>query len=280
MKTRPPLPLPLAATLQRLLFTCLALLLWVAGGHADVNPGVASQNDNWDIIKANLFSRDQHIHSDDTITLITPIRAEDAAIVPITVTANIKQTADFYIEKIWLVVDNNPSPVVGVFSLTPQSGLASLSTRIRVNAYSNVRAIAATSDGKLHMATNFVKASGGCSAPASTNDDTAIQRRGKMKLRQQPQDKLTRLQLLISHPNYSGLQIDQLSRHWIPADYVNQIQLSINNKEVLSFVGGISMSENPSIRFYIKPTDKGVLLAEVSDSQGRHYRESWKLSHP
>ena len=64
-----------------------------------------------------------------------------------------------------LVVDANPAPVAAVFNMSPENGVATISTRLRINAYSHVRAIAETSDGELFMATRFVKASGGCSAP-------------------------------------------------------------------------------------------------------------------
>ncbi len=266
-------------TLPLKLFTlcfacCLAWSLYAGTDAAE------ESSENWPTIKANLFAGDRVIHSDDIISLTTPTRAEDAAIVPVSVTANREQSNDVYIRKIYLVVDNNPSPVVGVFTLSRQTGLASIATRIRVNAYSDVRAIAETSDGQLHMAKNFVKASGGCSAPAGTNDEEAEKRRGKMKLRQQKQGDLMQLQLLISHPNHSGLQLDQISRLWIPADYVNDVRIFFNSDEIISFSGGISMSENPSIRFYFKPDKKGTLLAEVKDSKGREYRDSWPLANP
>jgi len=83
---------------------------------------------------------------------------------------------------------------------------------------------------------------------------------------------------MISHPNYSGLQINQVSQHWNPADYVNELQISINNEVVISFVGGISMSENPTLRFYFKPGKEGSFLANVKDSQGREYSQRWPLA--
>lgn len=266
--------------LRQLTLTLCAAVLITSGLHAGDASAQQSKRENWPIIRANLFAADREIYADDTISLVTPKRADNAAIVPITVNANIKQTPDLYIKKIYLVVDNNPSPVVGVFTMSQHNGLASLSTRIRVNAYSDVRAIAETSDGKLHMASNFVKASGGCSAPAGTNDEEAIKRRGKMKLRQQKHDDLVQMQLLISHPNYSGLQIDQLTRHWIPADYVNEFQISFDNDAVIAFAGGISISENPSLKFYVKPEKIGTVLAEVKDSQGREFSQTWPLTTP
>ena len=72
---------------------------------------------------------------------------------------------------------------MGIFHFTPHSGKADLALRVRLNAYSNVRVITETSDGKLHMSKRFVKASGGCSAPVGTNLEAAFKRMGKMKFK-------------------------------------------------------------------------------------------------
>ncbi len=43
--------------------------------------------------------------------------------------------------------------------------MTEISTRVRVNSYTDVHAVAELSDGKLYMIKIYVKASGGCSAP-------------------------------------------------------------------------------------------------------------------
>ena len=48
-----------------------------------------------------------------------------------------------------------------------------ISTRVRVDSYTNVHAVAELSDGTLHVTKTFVKASGDCSAPAAKNADEA-----------------------------------------------------------------------------------------------------------
>src|SRR3954470_17813405 len=65
-----------------------------------------------------------------------------------------------------LVIDENPAPLAATFTFGEDRRSFDLSTRMRVNSYSFVRAIAETSDGKLHMVKAYVKAAGGCSAPA------------------------------------------------------------------------------------------------------------------
>jgi len=254
-----------------------SLACFLAAALAAAQDPATDESAEWPTIKETLFPGNPEIIEDDLLTLITPARAADAAIVPINVQANIDQSGHVYIRKVYLVVDANPSPIVGTFSLSPFNGTASLSTRVRINAYSHARAIAETSDGRLHMTTNFVKASGGCSAPAGTDDELAQEHKGEMKLRQRMVGGFSEVQLLISHPNYSGLQIDQLTRYWIPPDYVSDVQVSLDDKPVLSFTGGISISENPSISFFMQPGHEGTLKAVVKDSKDREYRQEWPL---
>lgn len=235
----------------------------------------------WPDIRATLYGGDRQIHdADGVIELETPYRALDAATVPLTIKADIDQTEQRYIRKITLVIDQNPAPVVGTFTLSPANGIASISTRVRINAYTNVRAIAETSDGELYMTKAFVKASGGCSAPATKDADAAMARLGKMKLKQigtWRKGEPSEAQFMVSHPNYSGMQVDQLTQLWIPARYVRQIDLTLGDRPVLHFEGDISMSENPSIRFYVKPKAGDVLHATVTDSDGATFKQDWPI---
>jgi sulfur-oxidizing protein SoxY len=156
-----------------------------------------------------------------------------------------------------------------VFHLTPDSGRADIDTRVRIEEYSYVRAIAEMNDGKLYMAMRYVRASGGCSAPAGKDQEAALARLGKMKFRLDNEVALNRpnlAQLMISHPNNSGLQMDQLTRHFIPARFVKKIDVTYSGKLILSAEVDFSISENPNFRFYFIPRESGELKAEVIDS--------------
>lgn len=207
------------------------------------------------------------------ISLQTPYRAENAAIVPIRISAGFPQSATHYIKSITVLIDNNPEPLAGVFDFYPRSGRADLALRVRINAYTHVRAIAATNDGRLYMAAKYVKASGGCSAPVGTDLEDAMKRLGKMKFRyskvvlHQPLE----MQLIISHPNISGLQMNQLTHLYIPAHFVKQVRLTYNDQPVLVARTGISISADPSFRFYFVPASAGVLKAEVIDNKNMHF---------
>lgn len=239
-------------------------------------------------LKSSYFG-DREIQSDDVIALEAPQRAENAAIVPVSIKAGIPQTEDLYIRTIWLFVDKNPGPLVGKFHFTPASGRADLGLRLRVDSYSPVRAIAETSDGALHMSRRFVKASGGCSAPASSNLEAALKELGKMKFRvpragtehaasQVEGERPTLAQLMIRHPNVSGLQMDQVTRHYAPAQFVKEVTVSFEGEQIFKAETSFAVSENPSFRFYFAPQQEGVVTAEVSDTEGRHFSESYDVS--
>lgn len=239
-------------------------------------------------LKSSYFG-DREILSDDVIALEAPQRAENAAIVPISIKAGIPQTEELYIRTIWLFVDRNPGPLVGKFHFTPASGRADLGLRLRINTYSPVRAIAETSDGALHMSRLFVKASGGCSAPASSNLEAALQDLGKMRFQlpragaedassQVEGEQSTVAQLMIRHPNVTGLQMDQVTRHYAPAQFVKEVKVSFEGEQIFRAETTFAVSENPIFRFYFAPQQEGVVTAEVSDTEGRQFSESYDVS--
>jgi len=231
----------------------------------------ADEDDPWPDIRAYLFEDRKILDGAGIIRLQAPKRAEDAAVVPIKVTADMPQSDERYIERIHLLIDKNPAPIAGVFHMTQDSGVATIATRVRVNEYTNVRAVAEMNDGSLYMATKFVKAAGGCSAPALKDHEVAMSRLGKMKIKEitpfTPGEP-NQVQLMISHPNYSGLQMDQLTRNWVPPHFVESIDVAYGGRKIMSVEGDISLSENPSIRFSFVPNAPGDLEIKAVDTEG------------
>jgi len=233
----------------------------------------------WETFLKDKYFKDAKIIEDKTvIDMTTPYRAEDAAVTPISITAQIPQAKDLYIKKIYLVVDKNPVPLVGVFNMTREMGKADLAMRIRINEYTNVRAIAELNTGEYHMVTNFVKAQGGCSAPLGADLKAAMARMGKMKLRTvNEKGGLDLEQFMVSHPNITGMQMDQRTRLITPEHYVKKVEISYNDKPVMSADLGISISADPSFRFFFKPEGKGTITAKVSDSKGMKWVETFEV---
>jgi sulfur-oxidizing protein SoxY len=260
-----------------LLTACAAALALAASprGRAD------DSDDPWPDIKAALFGDRPIQDGAGIIGLEAPKRAYDAAIVPIRVTAEIPQANDRYIRAIHLIVDQNPAPVAGVFHFTLDSGSASFATRVRVNEYTYIRAIAEMNDGSLYMAAAFVKAAGGCSAPSLKDADKAMANLGRMKLRPPDSivlDRPNEAQLLISHPNFSGMQFDQISRNYIPAHFVQDIQIRYGDRVIMTVEGNISLSEDPSVHFNFVPHGPGAIGVEVTDSAGMKFSQTWPVN--
>jgi len=201
--------------------------------------------------------------------------------VPVSITAQISQTADRYIKTIYLIIDRNPGALAGKFHFTPRSGRADLAFRVRIDAYTPVRAIAEMNDGELFMSRRFIKASGGCSAPAGADLDAAMARLGKIKLKTQGATKSTEptlAQLMISHPNINGLQMDQVSRLYAPAHFVRHVKVSFDGEEVFSAETGFGISENPSFRFFFVPDGDGELTADITDTENLHFSQTLQVS--
>jgi len=254
--------------LLRVALAGLAVIL-----HAGVRANDVPDPDTaiWQKLKRSLFEN-RPVASDarGIIELVTPVRAEDAAVVPVAVRTKLTQRPERYVRRIYLIVDKNPSPLAAMFELTPESGRADLETRIRIEEYTHVRAVAELSDGTLFADTRFVKASGGCSAPAGKDPAAAAARVGRMRLAVDGNVSYNQpalAQLMISHPNDSGLVMDQLTRHYTPAYFVRSIRVTYAGRPILTAEVDFSISENPNFRFYFVPVGDGELKAEAVDTK-------------
>jgi len=232
--------------------------------------------DNWTRIRPGLFKqRSIAGDAEQMIELVTPVRAEDAAVVPVAIRARLAQSPDRYIKRLYLIIDKNPAPLAAVFNLTPDAGRADIETRVRVEEYTDIRVVVEMNDDSLHMTSRYVKASGGCSAPAGKDPAAAMAGIGRMKLTLEQAPQLNRpvlAQLMIRHPNFSGLAMDQVTRLYTPPHYVKRVDIAYNGKPVISADTDISISENPNFRFYFVPRQDGKLTVEVLDSQDASYK--------
>jgi len=212
-----------------------------------------------------------------------PARAEDAAIVPVTMRVTLPSGDPRRLRALTLVVDDNPVPVAAIFTFGDNAGVSVISTRVRVDSYTDVHVVAELSDGKLYVVKTHVKASGGCSAPAAKTDE-AVASVGQMKFRvfgkpAGASASATReAQIMIRHPNNSGLQRDQVSLLYIPANFVDELRVWQGDALLFSVEAGISISENPSFRFSYVPNGATMFKVEARDTQGRVFRREWPAS--
>ena len=262
------------------LIFCITETQFVLAGKI-VNP--SPQTAKWAELKEFLFAQKKvYENSDSVISISAPFRAEDASVVPISITSNIEQTSERFIKKLFLLIDNNPTPIAAVFTLSSFAGRADIETRVRLEEYTHVRAVAELNDGSLHMVTKYVRASGGCSAPAGKDQEAALARMGKMRFRVESKAKLgepTLAQVMVSHPNFSGMQMNQVTRLYVPPLFVRKIEIKQGKKTLLTADLDFAISENPNIRFYFVPSVKGeVLNATVFDSTDAIFEKELTVS--
>jgi sulfur-oxidizing protein SoxY len=233
-------------------------------------------SDPWPDLARDLFES-RPIASDDAIGLDAPPRAEDAAIVPMSL--RLKAAG---MRRATLVVDQYPMPMAATFTFGDGAGVTFISTRVRVNSYTNVHAVGETGDGALHVQVKFVKAAGGCSAPAAKNLDEAAAHLGEMKYREFKSAEPGRreAQIMIRHPNSSGMQMDQLTHLYIPAHFIDKIEVRQGNALLFSMEGGISLSEDPNFRFSYAPNGANVISVEAHDTKGNIFKKEWSIGEP
>ena len=241
--------------------------------------------DPWPGLVQDIFNNRPMNDGAGVIAIEMPYRAEDAAIVPVTLRAKLPPADPRRIMAITLVIDQNPAPMAARFELGQDSSVSEISTRVRVNSYTDVHAIAELSDGELYMTKTFVKASGGCSAPAAKNADEANARLGQMRFRQfaksadGPASGVREAQIMIGHPNNSGLQMDQVTRLYVPAFFINELRVWQDDTLVLAVEGGISISEDPNVRFSYVPNGAKRIRVEAKDTEGHVFHNEWKVEN-
>jgi sulfur-oxidizing protein SoxY len=261
----------------------MALLLGMVAGLGLAAPAAAEMDETarqarWDELRHAIFG--DHAVKDGAalVRIEAAERAEDAAIVPVTIALG--EPIQKRVRTLYFVIDDNPSPLAAVFHFGSAAEPRSVATRVRIDDYTYMHAVAELDDGTLYASQRFIKAAGGCSAPAAADQAAALTRLGKMKLAFQGVAQLgapVTAQLLISHPNSSGLQMDQVTRNYIPANFVQQMRVSYAGEPVLTVDSDIALSEDPTIRFAFVPRKAGELQVEIDDSNQRHFTQRWPL---
>jgi sulfur-oxidizing protein SoxY len=235
--------------------------------------------ETWNSIRGDILKDRPVLDGAGLVVLDAPRRAEDSAVVPIGMRVNFADDDKRTLKSLTLVIDENPAPVAATFTIGPRAGVTSISTRVRVNSYSYVRVIAELSDGQLYGVKAFVKASGGCSAPAASNSDATKSLLGQMKFRSfRPEaEALPEAQIMLRHPQNSGLQMDQLTRLYVAPFFIDNLKIWQGDDLVMAMEGGIAISEDPNIRFNYRPNGAAAFRVEAIDTSKHLFRDGWSI---
>ena len=247
-----------------------ASLAFSALASAELNEGL------WPLLHESFFAG-KPIEAAPFIKLEGPGGAENGAQVPITLTIERSPSAPDAITKVTLLVDANPIPLAAVYRFTPLSGKAQISTRIRLETDSYVRAIGETADGKLFMSAIIIHAGGGCAGTVGGDENAIRATAGKIKLNAVPPVRLgepNAAVFMIKHPMYTGLQRDTATGKNKPAFYISKANFSFNGRLVLQADWGVGTAEDPYLRFFYLPEKSGKLEVQADDSEGRTFTGS------
>ena len=259
--------------LARCAATTLALLLAASAAHA----GSA-----WDEIRAAVFAGRTVNPAGDAVVLTAPNRPLDQRAVPIDVETRFADGRS--VRSVTLIVDQNPTPVAARFDVGGKREHLKVSTLLRLNAATDVRAIVEASDGQLYMADRFVKFAGGqaaCSAPPSGSPEQIAATMGNMTF--EPIGKQAaatpvepRGRLKVMHPNHTGMVLDQLTLLYVPLRIITDMQVRQGDEPVFAMQGSIALSQNPVVEFDYRTNGAETLHVEAHDSAGA----SWAHDFP
>lgn len=255
----------------------LAVVVSVAAARALAQDDAAMSLARWQDLHQSIFGNRPVINDDGKIILDAPDRALDAALVPITVT--VKNPHE--VKGIYVFIDENPAPLAAHITFGAAADPSTLKLRVRVNQYTYMHAVEETTAGLLYETRHFIKASGGCSAPVDSDDETNLADIGQMKLRVEnttATDASRQFELLIRHPNFNGMQMDLASRGYVPARFLKTTNVTFNGEEVLRIDSDISLASNPAISFGLSGHAKGTLDVKARDSDNQVFEHKFEIA--
>jgi sulfur-oxidizing protein SoxY len=236
----------------------------------------------WDEIRAGVFAGRTIQSAGELVHLTAPTRPKNQSAVPIEVEVAFADGRT--VRSVTIVVDENPSPVAAQFDIGGKRDSVKLATLMRLNAATDVRVIVEASDGTLYMAERFVKFAGGqaaCSAPPSGSPELIAANMGKMTFEQArkagavteitPQAKLK-----VSHPNHTGMVLDQLTLLYVPLRIVTDMEVTQGEERVFAMKGSITLSQDPVVDFDYRVNGAESMHVRVRDSDGA----SWERTFP
>lgn len=226
---------------------------------------------HWPDLKAEIFGDATLNDGAGLVTLDAPVRSQNDAEVPVAITAQLLDGRS--IKSVTLIIDENPMPVSATWTFDTPRQSVNLGANMRFNGPSPLRAVIETTDGQRYMTTRFVKTSGlaTCSAPPVGDPKAAIATIGQMQLfdltpasRAVPPSRMVRLEML--HPQHTGLQMDQITLHFILARYVEELDVWAGDEKLFTLEGSISLSEDPEIEFDFPNNGADILKVRMRDT--------------
>ena len=237
----------------RILVVSLIFIWWLASS-------VYSKTNSWDeYLKRDLYG-DEFLYYDNSIDIQAPYRALDPAGVEVSLRDS--GVGIQHYTKLTLIIDENPTPCCATFEfydIEPH-----IITNVRVNAYTHLTLVSENNYGSIRYNKQFIKAAGGCSAPPTNISDKPF---GTINLLQS--NGWTKIK--IWHPNYSGMQFNQLTRAEIPAEYIKNVKMWVDGVMVWEYSGTIGIAQDVFFMMPINTNNRNVYI-EAVDNLGNMFK--------
>jgi sulfur-oxidizing protein SoxY len=227
----------------------------------------------WQDLRQALFGdRAVAAAEEGEIELDMPERALDGARVPVVVHLHYPGR----VKSLYFVVDENPMPLAARVGFGPAANPISLGLQIRVDRYTHIHIVAETDEGELRATARFVKAAGGCSGPPPVAAVAGEPPIGTMSL-QAGSGAAPEMTLSIEHPNCTGMQLDPATRGYIPARFLQSLEITRDGASVLRLETGISLAADPVMTFRLAEPATGKLGVVARDSDGSIFERIFEL---
>jgi sulfur-oxidizing protein SoxY len=244
----------------------------------------ASAGTIWDEIKGSVYGDRKIEDGRGVVTLDAEIRPADMRNVPFTVDAALKDGRT--VKSVSLIIDENPTPVVAVFNMGDNRDSVAFKSNFRVNQQSDIRAVVEASDGQLYMVSRLVKFAGGqasCSAPPMGDPAEIAANMGKMKFTQLPNagtssSALQHARVDFSHPNHTGMVMDQQTLLYTPMMMVSEITVKQGGELIFRAEGSIAFSQNPMIEFDMKRNGASEVEVTLKDTDGGSWTQKFPVN--
>jgi sulfur-oxidizing protein SoxY len=208
------------------------------------------------------------------IHLDLPEDTDTGTSVPLTIRIDAKMTEADYPKVMHVLAQANPSPHVLSVWLTPASGKAEISTRIRLERTQTVTVVAEMSDGRHLRADRDISVSfGACQQVGEGTNDDIFAFQPQSKVRVQPSAKrgeIVAVRALISHPMETGIRLDEFD-DWVRQRIISRFDCTYGGKSVFHARLYPAIATNPYFMFYARAEASGTFDFSWYDMTDKTY---------
>ena len=207
------------------------------------------------------------------IEITMPEFSDSGASVPIDTYVPCQMTPDDYPRVVRVYAPRNPRPRVVALYFTPACGEARMSTRVRLDSFQDVVAIAEMSDGETFTAVRHVNVTYGACEDSIANDQFPPGWAPNMRVAlpdSVARDEVFTVRTIINHPMETGLRHDKTGL-LVPIRIAERFRCLVEGIEVFGVKLEPAVAANPYIAFSLRLSESANLVFEWVDTNGDVY---------